>query len=277
MGKRETALQDAAFMTFYEELNAEARLEGLEEAISEQDALELYEMMQEEFGVDLDSDDSDFEDNLSLDEIAELETLALDKIKESNIESLDAGDGGDIAADGVPSPRDTKEGEDATNLPSEDHDGISREVVEYDGGLINSIQTVADSTPEMLKVDEEDYEKLLVLEEALPGLPVSRLKAIVKAFDSTLVNPSLLSLVPILRETMPDHITSGWLKRKNSATAEFVLEQAKSNDLVNAPLLNGMLQVKTSAGSLDEAERFHEEEFNKHRMVRNDLWRPGTI
>jgi hypothetical protein len=88
-----------------------------------------------------------------------------------------------------------------------------------------------------------------------------------KTFDSTLGYPSLISLVPILRESMPDHLTIGWLKKMSRKTAEFAFQKAEEDDLVNTALLNSMLQVKTQSGSLDGAMKFHSEQFRKHKVV----------
>lgn len=47
------------FEIFFEELKAEAKRNGMEEELSEEDARELYVMMQEEFLADDDDDDAD--------------------------------------------------------------------------------------------------------------------------------------------------------------------------------------------------------------------------
>jgi hypothetical protein len=49
---------------------------------------------------------------------------------------------------------------------------------------------------------DDDFE-LDKLRELLPGLPASRLRRVRQAYQQTLSDPSLLTLVPILRETMP--------------------------------------------------------------------------
>lgn len=115
--------------------------------------------------------------------------------------------------------------------------------------------------------DSFEVEKIKDLQNALPGMPLSRVKKILKAFDTTLSYPSLITLVPILRETMPDYISSGWLKRINSKNADFVLRKASENGLVDTPILNTMIQVKTSGGSLDEALAFYNEQFKEYQKV----------
>ena len=67
---------------------------------------------------------------------------------------------------------------------------------------------------------------------------------------------------------MPDYVSLGWLQRRNLQNAEFVMGKALQEGSVDISLLNSMLQVKASLGSLGEASRFHEEEFRKHELVR---------
>lgn len=117
-------------------------------------------------------------------------------------------------------------------------------------------------------MDSETNAKLAAIQEALPGLPLSRAKKVVRAFEKSLNYPSMLELVPILRENMPDHLTTGWLKRHNIRNAEVALQQAEAEGLVDVPIMNGALQVKTSAGSLDEALAYHEDAFEKNGVVR---------
>jgi len=116
--------------------------------------------------------------------------------------------------------------------------------------------------------DGETNAKLAAIQEALPGLPLSRAKKVLRTFEKSLNYPSMLELVPILRENMPDHLTAGWLKRRNVRNAEVVLQQAEEEGVVDVPIMNGALQVKTSAGSLDQALACHEDEFEKNGLVR---------
>ena len=105
------------------------------------------------------------------------------------------------------------------------------------------------------------------LQSVLPGMPLPRMKRILNAYDQNLGHPSMLTLVPILRETMPDYVSSGWLKRNNKQNADFALKKASEDGIVDSPLLNSMLQVKANAGSLNEAIEYHEEQFSKHKLV----------
>jgi hypothetical protein len=127
------------------------------------------------------------------------------------------------------------------------------------------------SHDESLSVDlgDKDSEMLAELTSALPGLPLSRLKRIRNTFKTSLGYPSVLELVPLLRENMPDYITATWLKAMNMRNAEFVLEKAKDDEIVDSHLLNTMLEVKASAGSIDRTIEFHRDEFQKHNLVRS--------
>jgi cellobiose-specific phosphotransferase system component IIA len=123
---------------------------------------------------------------------------------------------------------------------------------------------------EFEKDDPVRLMRIQELQEALPGLPLSRVKKVLRSFEVTLGYPSLLTLVPILRETMPDYVSLGWLKRMNSQTAEFALQKASEDSLVDPGLLNSMLQVKANAGSIQDALEFHTDAFSKHHLVSSD-------
>jgi hypothetical protein len=152
---------------------------------------------------------------------------------------------------------------------------IEKDKVEHDddededGTPLADLEDFYAEVKEKWGVSEEDEPnfKVAALKEALPGLPRKRAVKLVRVFEKNLGYPSMLELVPILRENMPDHITLGWLKRRNLRNADFVLEQAKEEESMDVHILNGTLQVKTSAGSLDGALAYHEDEFDKHGMV----------
>ena len=99
------------------------------------------------------------------------------------------------------------------------------------------------------------------LREMLPGLPESRIRQLGEQFAKTPGDPSLLRLVPILRETMPDYVNLAWLKHKNRRAAVTVMAKAEDEGLLDIHMLNSMLEVETSAGSLDRAVAYHEDEF----------------
>lgn len=110
--------------------------------------------------------------------------------------------------------------------------------------------------------------ELAELRQLLPGLPDSRLRRVKDAYEQDLSDPSLLTLVPILRETMPDWYTIKTIKAANLKNARFVMKQAEEAGLMNKYLLNGMMQVYTSAGSLDSAVALYED-YNRHNASAN--------
>ena len=104
------------------------------------------------------------------------------------------------------------------------------------------------------------------LREMLPGLPERRIKQLEEQFAKTPGDPSLLRLVPILRETMPDYVNLAWLKHKNRRAAVTVMAKAEDEGLVDIHMLNSMLEVEASAGSLDRAVAYHDDEFARKKM-----------
>lgn len=130
------------------------------------------------------------------------------------------------------------------------------------------VATTTPVVPQLGKMDAAQLQKIAELQAALPGMPIGRLRKVVGLFDSTLGYPSLLALVPTLRESLPDNLTLGHLKWLNSQNADFVMSTAEETGLVDQSLLNAMLQVRANASSLDEAINFHQEQFRRYKLVR---------
>ena len=97
----------------------------------------------------------------------------------------------------------------------------------------------------------------------MKSLMPSRIRRVREEFLSVLGTPSILRLVPILRENMPDYLASKWLKENFFQDAQIVLEKAKSDGMVDIHVLNSMLEVMTSYGDHTTAIEFHEKEYNK--------------
>jgi hypothetical protein len=160
--------------------------------------------------------------------------------------------------------------DDTTNKTTEEEPDEERGIAVADPASATSKKEsqVADSVETSIDIWEDEAAfKLATLQQALPGLPRKRAMKVVQVFDKSLGYPSMLELVPILRENMPDYLTSGWLKRRNISNAEAVLEQAREENSMDIHILNGALQVKTSAGSLDDAIAYHEDAFDEHGLV----------
>ncbi len=111
----------------------------------------------------------------------------------------------------------------------------------------------------------EDY-RLTRLRELLPHFSDRRLIKIVQCYQRSLGDPSILELIPIVRENMPDYITSTWLKQMATMTAKSAIQKAAQNELINPEILNSVLELHTSSGSLDRAIEFHQTEFAAHNL-----------
>jgi hypothetical protein len=234
-------VDEEEFALFFTELQNE--MSGDEEPMDEETAREFFTAMKEEFSHEISNEEAsttgllaEYEDETSDEKHMQAD---LDAIQEADFSSL-------LSAESSTEQEFSK---------SEDYD------VAVKDGSDKSEYALAD-------MDDTETKELRVLQETLPGLPLRRIKKIRAAFETTLGYPSLLTLVPILRENMPDYITLGWLKRINNKNAQFVLERAREDDQVDVPMLNAMLEVKTRSASLDGAVAFYEDEYKKHEMVR---------
>jgi len=119
---------------------------------------------------------------------------------------------------------------------------------------------VKDSAPNLIGDKKHKYDNdLEELREILPMLPEQRLKSILKVFYKELETPSMIDLVLVLREIMPDYLTNTWLKKMSKLTAEYVMADADKKGLVGLPFLNAVLELKASLGNLDDATRFYSE------------------
>jgi hypothetical protein len=65
---------------------------------------------------------------------------------------------------------------------------------------------------------------------------------------------------------MPDYITATWLKQMGGMTARFVMHKASQDGVIDVHMLNGVLELDTSAGSLDRALEFHQTQFEAHGL-----------
>jgi hypothetical protein len=124
------------------------------------------------------------------------------------------------------------------------------------------------STAEVRQTTVDD--ELDELRQFLPGFSDRRLRKIQKVFQRTLGDPSLLDLVPLVRERMPDYITSTWLKQASALTARYVVQKASDEGLVDVHMLNGVLEIEASSGSLDRALEFYQSEFDRQQIDRNE-------
>ena len=198
-------------------------------------------------------------DNISEDEIREQFALIQEELSELDNVSSD----GDIVA-----LRDNNDNNQALsngkvqNTTDIDDDGSLEEGIE---SLSNEFDTASNAV--LAGLDPIELSRIQDLQSVLPGMPIRRLMKILGAYDRTLGHPSMLTIVPILRETMPDYLSSGWLKKSNNHNAEFTLQKAAEDGVIDLPLINSMLEVKANSGSLNKATEYYEEEFAKWNLV----------
>jgi hypothetical protein len=221
----------------------------LAEHLTEEDARELFLILQDEFAEDFEIGEDTQDENTASDQSEQGSST------EGTTQTQDNDDLADFSIESMNTTAFPESGLDRKDATTEVKGSLAPDPMELDG------------MSELSGLDENELERIEDLQSALPGMPIRRIKQVAKAFENTLGYPSLLTLVPILRETLPDRLTLGYLKQMNKRNADFVLKRAEMDGLVDQSLLNAMLQVKTSASSLDEAENFHRHEFRRHNLV----------
>ena len=108
-----------------------------------------------------------------------------------------------------------------------------------------------------------------LLREILPNFSETRIRRIRRVFKTSLGDPSMLDLVPLIRERMPDYITSAWLKHMGVLTSRFVLHKAAEKGIIDQHVLNNALELEITAGSLDRAIEFYDTKFGEHSLQPN--------
>jgi len=147
---------------------------------------------------------------------------------------------------------------------------------EYDeeemGASVVSSMKASDSQSG-LQVIQTSYAEIALPEDAddldvvLYGLPKSRVDKVRDEFKLNLGTPSMIRLVPLLRENMPDVIDKEWLVEKNLRDANVVMNIAKDERVIDSNLMNSMLQVYAKSSRFDEALEFYEHEFKAMNQV----------
>jgi len=112
-------------------------------------------------------------------------------------------------------------------------------------------------------------DELAALKNLLPAYSYRRLRKIQRAFHNSLGDPSMTDLIPLVRERMPDYLTATWLKQMSALTTRYVVQKASEDGLVDEHMVNGALEVETSSGSLDRALDFYNTEFSRHGLTPN--------
>ena len=114
--------------------------------------------------------------------------------------------------------------------------------------------------------DEEGY-KLQRLSNILPGLPRERLSEIMDLYEGHLSDPSVILLVPILREKLPIQIDIRNLRDKAYENALVTMKAAEEGGLVDGHVLNGMLQVVSNSQTHNDILEFYDGMDSKYGVV----------
>ena len=304
------------FEKFVSELKIEARQNGEEFDLNDDEARELFSLMQEEFSdwdtvdeeVDVNFSDSDGEfltrsneegkdnvENLDLSE-AKIEELVQSLQKEqaeSNDEFVTASKEQGTDNDENLDLSEAKIEELFQSLQKEQAESNDEFLttpkereIETDDNIDHSEAKIEEllnedankrSNKTLVGLDPAQISKIEDLQTVLPGMPLGRLKKILNSYEETLGHPSMLTLVPMLRETMPDFVSSGWLKRSNKQNADFALQKASEDGVVDSSLLNSMLEVKANSGSLNDALEYHEKQFAEFKIVSTNVLLVATL
>lgn len=243
--------QSKDFEEFVSEFKDEARRNDVDFLVNEDEAHKKLALLQEEF--------SDF-DNINIDN-GEISDVKIEELVNAMQNDLEHDSTIETSSDDVDKQNlGSCTGNDLIHQPNK----ISRteEEIMFINDDFDRMSNAA-----LTGLDPIQLSKIEDLQNVLPGMPLRRLKKILSAYDQTLGHPSMLTLIPILRETMPDYLSSGWLKRSNKKNADFALQKASEDGIVDPPLLNSMLEVKANSGSINEAIQYHEEQYAKHHIV----------
>jgi hypothetical protein len=123
-----------------------------------------------------------------------------------------------------------------------------------------------DTISQSLQVGREEHD-LDDFEREMPvGLPKRRVEKLRKVFQASLAEPSMLELIPLLRENVPEDPDLAWLQKKNLQNAYFVMEKAEEEGLVDIKLLNNMLEVITNANLIGRALSYHETQYKQRDL-----------
>lgn len=136
--------------------------------------------------------------------------------------------------------------------------------------ISDSVEAFDDVSSTEVRQEKTVDAELDELRRFLPTFSERRIRKIRNVFRRALGDPSLLDLVPLVRERMPDYITSTWLKQASALTARYVVNKASEEGLVDVHMLNGVLEIEALSGSLDRALEFYESEFDRQEIDRNE-------
>ena len=161
----------------------------------------------------------------------------------------------------LPNLETEQDGSSGDNLPLSDLQ--SGEVDTIQDGLSKSGTSDIQQETEEAEMIPEELEEL---REILPMFSDKRLKRILAVFHTSLGDPSMLDLVLVVRERMPDYIDNTWLRKMSNLTASYLMAEAEQKDHVDTHFLNSILSLIASCGRINEALQFHQTEFEKRNL-----------
>lgn len=216
-------------------------MEGADtEDISIDEAVELYIMMKNEFSglkeKDKEADTIEYPPKPVLEATTKIDDLSSEKQRMTDLEADEL----------------WRKVQDELGM-----DLASNEMTIYDHDIDEALQEKQKVPPSR---------EMQLLREALPTVSDTRLRRIYHVFQASLGDPSLLNLVPLLRERMPDYITGTWLKQWSALTGRYVLQQAGKEDLVDVHMINGALELEGAAGRLGRALSLYETAFDEYGL-----------
>ena len=274
------------YSAFSAHVKSELREEGLSHSFDEEETRQLFEMMRTNYTDVSSISDADFSESTEEQEQLDYSTSSYDSGREtsrfdSSLNNLsDNTQFGDLQPQmqaqtaKMDNSNQTMYADDFLEmLGSNDHQFsgstesslVTQEDLVLSENKSESDLQIALERQNSLEPREEDH--ITELKELLPGLPMKRIEKIANEFEAVLGYPSVLRLALVLRENMPDVFGPQCLTRKNLANAKHLYSEASRNKVVDAHLVNAMLQVHTNSGKIEPAIRFYETEFEKHDVV----------
>lgn len=238
-----------SFEEFYESLKGEFEEDSEVNVLNEESARELFELISVQ---QIPTDGDDLEHN---DEVGRRHNDSEVDVEEAIIDSSSHDDD------------DKEEEEEEGNFAIEFDDFNSKadtmlkELNELQENMLHAIKPVEDVSPTFPNAADTDDELSLLLQ----GFPLNRIEKVRETFSMSLGTPSFLSLVPTVREVMPERICNSWLKKKNLVDAFTAMESVEAD----IHILNSMLQVLSKSGSIDKALAFYDKEFKAHNTASN--------
>lgn len=245
--------------------------ENGDDFVSEEEARELFMMMQEEYN---DTDSIDL-DGSELDQFLSQEKAA-GRVHEDEDNMTDESSLGSLDSEQEVLNEDLERTLDDLNTTLEsqgvDWDeslGEYRSNDESQSHDLDNLSSLDDLESEVLDWDdvERNDSELEELKTFLPGFSDKRLRKTLSVFKKNLGNPPLLDLIAVAREKMPDYVTSTWLKQMSNLTANHLMQKVAEEKTYDTHILNGFLELQTTAGNVDSAMECYTHQFAEHGAI----------